>query len=1411
MPSPQNRPIPTKKALATSSFSKQQTVLPSRAYPPRSKKRATARRLFLLILIGFTLVLGTLLGTETGRIQVIQLTAPKLAHMAGFELNLTGVSSPTFAGLSVQSITLAQIILETNTHKPDSQENNSNTKTRFAQQSTLKPILQASNLSLSLSDVNIAQRFLKFGTLTASEFTLENLPQKQPKAHKSSQKKAPWQITFENIQLQESNIKLKGLEKVPELTTNLSISGDLRLFEASPVQANIRLRNNAVFQEASFYQELEGVLRLSQAGMLTLAGTYQEPEMGSLNQLLKRPSPKAIQADYSIALDLNTFKPAADNQTAEPVLQILKLNANLLNVPTELQGKLRFKPEQKSVVFEDFQVEVEQERHPLVGEIAPATSTFMLTLKGLPLSVIQDWVPEITVANKSLMDQLEGKILGKIKWQKNRATPAVLSADLTLNGKHAFAVPLPAQTSQVKAPHPANAPLITKTKSSTNNTLAWLSGLPETFELNSQLVLTNGLLDLNKVLFTADCLQMEGNGQVDLSKRNSDTDYAQANLTIPALTSACIATHFQNQIGALPFQLQPSKSHLAPAIDTVETETDKERETTINTLSVAQAHKEDQKPYLKGEARSHLKISANHSVLQGNWLLEFKGALDDKPIRLTAQTQGSLSREKERHNIKNPSHKTPKTVDTEVLLQQKITMAIADRPAVTFTNELSSHDADPSVDGDTQDPNQQAPSWHLSLESEVPENALYFLPHLQGNLQATLTLPRQTKTAPAQATLQATQATTPATTPATTQTLKQQPALRLRARGKFDQLPFKLNSHLLGNPDQFRVNQTVLSIANNGPISLTGNYNKQAINFQAKLNQVHLPEFEIKKWQSTAAKLSGLVGLRGTLTAPILQANLTAELDTHEKARPSTSTTPQKIPKQIAQIFIDTDNDHFVGDIQLRASEPALAPLTVSGTATHTGTGTTTAKSNKNWGTLGISVPRFALNLPLTFPQDKPAAATLWVKLSEASSWFTSTEETLLGELVADMQIPRIATPEQFTGFIRLNRGSYENRLLKVLAEDIHLYAERTGQDQAIDILGQANDGRKGRYRLRGALPWPPQPHAQHTLALTLEDIQVGYRNALSGKTTGTLTLAGDYAGFALGGEIKLQPTLITLENLNSTNIATLNPAQIHDKHAIKPLPSTASDALDAIPPVQLNVDINAPQQAYLRGRGLEAELAGKLKLTGTLKAPALKGQFSGVRGDYKIFGRKFTLEDSNVQLDGDNVIYQLSAEHKRADVQIQAQISGSQEQLSLQFSSIPELPEDEIIAYLLFGKAIDRITPAQAIQLAGALQQLRPNNGGGSGFDPLGKTRDLIQVDTLTVESQTEEEEDSEASGGVTIGIGKYINDRVYVEFLKDSDDSKSWRTNVEVEIAPSLDLKTNAESGRGFSGLELQWHRDY
>jgi translocation and assembly module TamB len=111
----------------------------------------------------------------------------------------------------------------------------------------------------------------------------------------------------------------------------------------------------------------------------------------------------------------------------------------------------------------------------------------------------------------------------------------------------------------------------------------------------------------------------------------------------------------------------------------------------------------------------------------------------------------------------------------------------------------------------------------------------------------------------------------------------------------------------------------------------------------------------------------------------------------------------------------------------------------------------------------------------------------------------------------------------------------------------------------------------------------------------------------------------------------------------------------------------------------------------------------------------------------------------------------------------------------------------------------MSRITPFQAIQLTQTLQRF--SGKGGGGFDPLGKLRSATGLDDIRV--------DTNEAGESSVGVGKYLTDKVYLEVEKGKGEA-SGAANIEVELTPSISLESKiGQDAQGGAGIF--WSRDY
>ena len=241
------------------------------------------------------------------------------------------------------------------------------------------------------------------------------------------------------------------------------------------------------------------------------------------------------------------------------------------------------------------------------------------------------------------------------------------------------------------------------------------------------------------------------------------------------------------------------------------------------------------------------------------------------------------------------------------------------------------------------------------------------------------------------------------------------------------------------------------------------------------------------------------------------------------------------------------------------------------------------------------------------------------------------------------------------------------------------------------------------------------------------------------------------------------------------------------------------------LPNITFDLTIAANQQAFIRGRGLDAELQGNLRITGTGEKPKYTGQFETKRGSFEIFNKKFDLEKGEVTLANDAItLLIVGVYEKNSSNIIRAELSGVTDNLKIELTSTPTMAEDEILAFLIFGKSILKITPFEAIRLAMAVQSLSSSS---SSLDPISKTRDFLGVDTLSVDSS----EDDEGNSGLNLGVGKYINEKVYLELQHTPDPTQPWKGNIQIELTPSFSVESSTGGTSGIEGAELKWKRDY
>ena len=306
----------------------------------------------------------------------------------------------------------------------------------------------------------------------------------------------------------------------------------------------------------------------------------------------------------------------------------------------------------------------------------------------------------------------------------------------------------------------------------------------------------------------------------------------------------------------------------------------------------------------------------------------------------------------------------------------------------------------------------------------------------------------------------------------------------------------------------------------------------------------------------------------------------------------------------------------------------------------------------------------------------------------------------------------------------------------------------------------------------------------------------------------GTVSLNGPIGrNLLVSGDLRLNETEIQVPSSGVSALGDIPP--IDHLGATRPVmrtleraglsASATSTATEARRPssTRLDLTLTAPGRVFVRGRGLDAELAGQLRLTGPTSDIIPQGGFELVRGRLDILNQRFTLDEGRIQLSGSfNPVLRFVAETEANAITVRVILDGPASSPEISFTSSPELPEDEVLAQLLFGRNLSSLSALQALELANAVATL----AGRRGIGILSRLRDSFGLDDLDV-SQTED-------GGTAVRAGKYISENVYSDVVVESGGRAE--INLNLDVTSDITARGSVDN-TGNSSLGVFFERDY
>jgi translocation and assembly module TamB len=428
-----------------------------------------------------------------------------------------------------------------------------------------------------------------------------------------------------------------------------------------------------------------------------------------------------------------------------------------------------------------------------------------------------------------------------------------------------------------------------------------------------------------------------------------------------------------------------------------------------------------------------------------------------------------------------------------------------------------------------------------------------------------------------------------------------------------------------------------------------------------------------------------------------------------------------------------------------------------------------------------------------TLPGDTPLAGRIkgHADLDILPRLLRLDDQAVDGLCELDLRVDGELSDPGLVGTAQVRGGRYENFRSGTAVEsaDVDLRARGT----VLELNATATDGGPGRATGRGTVDLAARTYV---FDVVFDAYRLLRLDIVDGTAAGPFRFSGDLEAAALTGSLTLEPVTVNLPRPAAAEAPHIEIREINTNatstHKARPEEERFLIGMD------LNVDI--PSRLAVTGRGLDSEWSGRLHIGGNHVSPVITGEMNLLRGTFIFLDRVFSLSKGSLVMNGEtppNPFLDIAGESRVMDTLVQVQLNGPARNFRLSLTSVPPLPQDELLAMILFGRSMREISPLQAVMLAQAAAEM---TGIGPDVDFLDSIKSSLGLRDVDV---SKDENDN-----TSVGVGGYVGGKYYIRTQRSV--SGQDRTRVEVEISPKISVETEigADSRKGGG---VNWKHDY
>ena len=319
-------------------------------------------------------------------------------------------------------------------------------------------------------------------------------------------------------------------------------------------------------------------------------------------------------------------------------------------------------------------------------------------------------------------------------------------------------------------------------------------------------------------------------------------------------------------------------------------------------------------------------------------------------------------------------------------------------------------------------------------------------------------------------------------------------------------------------------------------------------------------------------------------------------------------------------------------------------------------------------------------------------------------------------------------------------------------------------------------------------------------------DFYVPYRRGADVRVRPDLHLAGSLSKPELSGEVKIAQGRVDLDlflDKQPSEIRVIEPPKA--ENGMLRIPDKSPARLKLIDPLAADISVIIPGKMWFRGKDQIVEIAGDIDLK---KEPGgqflIYGPLNVIRGTYRFRGKLFEITQGEINFIGQETVnppVRFQAETEIQDVTIIIHLSGTFQQLNLEFESIPAMEQVDIISYLAFGRPSTELSSEESFKAEQAALSITGQLAADELRQLLG---DVLYIDYLNI---------STGSGDLrqgSVAMGKYVTPKVFVTYRQGFSEESPRQLEVDYEINRHFSIETQIDEEQT-AGADLIWNYEF